>query len=139
MHQTFLRREPFAHPRRNRTERFGDLPELVPFVSTGKQRRPRVHLDENASQRPRVNLNTVRQTQYNLRGPIEPRLDVREIRGIPDEAAAAKVDEFHGAPIRADQEDVFGLYVAVHHADGCLLYTSPSPRDQRGSRMPSSA
>ena len=24
-------------------------------------------------------------------------------------------------------------------ASGCLLYTSPSPRDQRGSRMPSSA
>ena len=24
-------------------------------------------------------------------------------------------------------------------AMGCLLYTSPSPRDQRGSRMPSSA
>ena len=24
-------------------------------------------------------------------------------------------------------------------AVGCLLYTSPSPRDQRGSRMPSSA
>ena len=24
-------------------------------------------------------------------------------------------------------------------ANGCLLYTSPSPRDQRGSRMPSSA
>ena len=28
---------------------------------------------------------------------------------------------------------VLGLLV------GCLLYTSPSPRDQRGSRMPSSA
>ena len=25
------------------------------------------------------------------------------------------------------------------YANGCLLYTSPSPRDQRGSRMPSSA
>ena len=25
------------------------------------------------------------------------------------------------------------------HFDACLLYTSPSPRDQRGSRMPSSA
>ena len=24
-------------------------------------------------------------------------------------------------------------------ANSCLLYTSPSPRDQRGSRMPSSA
>ena len=25
------------------------------------------------------------------------------------------------------------------HLNTCLLYTSPSPRDQRGSRMPSSA
>ena len=30
---------------------------------------------------------------------------------------------------------------AAHHAHGnsCLLYTSPSPRDKRQSRMPSSA
>ena len=27
----------------------------------------------------------------------------------------------------------------LDEADSCLLYTSPSPRDQRGSRMPSSA
>ena len=27
----------------------------------------------------------------------------------------------------------------VHGITTCLLYTSPSPRDQRGSRMPSSA
>ena len=32
------------------------------------------------------------------------------------------------------------LSVAVYnHYKSCLLYTSPSPRDQRGSRMPSSA
>ena len=31
------------------------------------------------------------------------------------------------------------LYYIPHLAMGCLLYTSPSPRDQRGSRMPSSA
>ena len=31
---------------------------------------------------------------------------------------------------------VFGLPV---QSQACLLYTSPSPRDQRGSRMPSSA
>ena len=36
-------------------------------------------------------------------------------------------------------------YAAIFHFEemqglsGCLLYTSPSPRDQRGSRMPSSA
>ena len=28
---------------------------------------------------------------------------------------------------------------ADYHDNCCLLYTSPSPRDQRGSRMPSSA
>ena len=27
----------------------------------------------------------------------------------------------------------------IEQHGGCLLYTSPSPRDQRGSRMPSSA
>ena len=27
----------------------------------------------------------------------------------------------------------------INHFKVCLLYTSPSPRDQRGSRMPSSA
>ena len=30
-------------------------------------------------------------------------------------------------------------YVSSVQSRGCLLYTSPSPRDQRGSRMPSSA
>ena len=30
-------------------------------------------------------------------------------------------------------------YSATQWARACLLYTSPSPRDQRGSRMPSSA
>ena len=29
--------------------------------------------------------------------------------------------------------------LAMRHSYHCLLYTSPSPRDQRGSRMPSSA
>ena len=33
---------------------------------------------------------------------------------------------------------LFGHKVADQYAI-CLLYTSPSPRDQRGSRMPSSA
>ena len=30
-------------------------------------------------------------------------------------------------------------YINLGEYTGCLLYTSPSPRDQRGSRMPSSA
>ena len=31
------------------------------------------------------------------------------------------------------------LHSIVDISNNCLLYTSPSPRDQRGSRMPSSA
>ena len=31
------------------------------------------------------------------------------------------------------------VYLLVTKGYVCLLYTSPSPRDQRGSRMPSSA
>jgi len=34
---------------------------------------------------------------------------------------------------------VVGGTIAICGAFSCLLYTSPSPRDQRGSRMPSSA
>ena len=32
-----------------------------------------------------------------------------------------------------------GAAAAAADLEACLLYTSPSPRDQRGSRMPSSA
>ena len=31
------------------------------------------------------------------------------------------------------------IFGSTGQAQFCLLYTSPSPRDQRGSRMPSSA
>ena len=34
-------------------------------------------------------------------------------------------------------EELYELY--LHDPNACLLYTSPSPQDQRGSRMPSSA
>jgi len=44
--------------------------------------------------------------------------------------------EFNSGPIDVMGVSYGGL-IAQHLA--CLLYTSPSPRDQRGSRMPSSA
>ena len=34
---------------------------------------------------------------------------------------------------------IAGVPVFLNYYASCLLYTSPSPRDQRGSRMPSSA
>ena len=40
-----------------------------------------------------------------------------------------------------DDAEEFIELISKHNATPitCLLYTSPSPRDQRGSRMPSSA
>ena len=38
-----------------------------------------------------------------------------------------------------DQITISNQISALYEFKTCLLYTSPSPRDQRGSRMPSSA
>ena len=51
------------------------------------------------------------------------------------------VTEDFGAPERKDLcwAGVLGKKLDADVINFCLLYTSPSPRDQRGSRMPSSA
>ena len=41
--------------------------------------------------------------------------------------------------VLTDEDEDFFVKPAVEGVQSCLLYTSPSPRDQRGSRMPSSA
>ena len=51
-----------------------------------------------------------------------------EVYGYPEEITAFRYD--HAYMVRG---------LVVDKKRGCLLYTSPSPRDQRGSRMPSSA
>ena len=53
------------------------------------------------------------------------------------QSAADPGGEFDATVVKMGRSDVRVL-VGAHHAI-CLLYTSPSPRDQRGSRMPSSA
>ena len=46
-------------------------------------------------------------------------------------------------PLDSFDTDMYQAYEKLEDKSGkgaiCLLYTSPSPRDQRGSRMPSSA
>ena len=41
--------------------------------------------------------------------------------------------------IRLQNAERRAQLLTLADSEGCLLYTSPSPRDQRGSRMPSSA
>ena len=54
--------------------------------------------------------------------------------------AHLRTDLPHG-PIRHIMASISGLIgeEPIAELGVCLLYTSPSPRDQRGSRMPSSA
>ena len=47
------------------------------------------------------------------------------------------VNESGGLAISDDKQ--FATKLEKYDDDFCLLYTSPSPRDQRGARMPSSA
>ena len=54
-------------------------------------------------------------------------LAMRESIGIPEDDRFATITELEPGNFNSS-----GNYA-------CLLYTSPSPRDQRGSRMPSSA
>ena len=57
--------------------------------------------------------------------------DANAFGGLFDSLSGNKTDGF--------LDDLGGLLGGGNLAQGCLLYTSPSPRDQRGSRMPSSA
>ena len=76
----------------------------------------------------------------------------RTLEGIKGEIVAGKAwddvidsaERFirrHGGtpafPVTISVNDIAAHYTSDHLL--CLLYTSPSPRDQRGSRMPSSA
>ena len=54
------------------------------------------------------------------------------------EAEKAVPPAIQAAWVRGDFGDDHGFNTVMEFWD-CLLYTSPSPRDQRGSRMPSSA
>ena len=53
----------------------------------------------------------------------------------------AYTGEVTGLTMGSNIADITGCFDLSNgiYVNSCLLYTSPSPRDQRGSRMPSSA
>ena len=81
-----------------------------------------------------------------LKSRVIPCLDVKDgrvVKGVNfvdlmdagDPVEAAKAYDAAGA----DELTFLDITASSDNRDTCLLYTSPSPRDQRGSRMPSSA
>ena len=65
--------------------------------------------------------------------------------GLSYASMAAELEAQFGQPLpdgllAAVQSETMERFPSeLEEVPGCLLYTSPSPRDQRGSRMPSSA
>ena len=55
------------------------------------------------------------------------------------QAAGAELVVFDAAAETVEGSPPGPQTIVLKFEDTCLLYTSPSPRDQRGSRMPSSA
>ena len=63
-------------------------------------------------------------------GPLPKRINV---------LATTREKEYPGAQKYIKGELSREVLLVAEENKNCLLYTSPSPRDQRGSRMPSSA
>ena len=80
--------------------------------------------------------------EWGIRLMMEAGYDPMEMIGVMDileaSSGGGKVPEFqssHPSPENRREK----IRETVERFRSCLLYTSPSPRDQRGSRMPSSA
>ena len=85
------------------------------------------------------NVNSVRARIENIKSYLlKYKPDILMMQEIKTEDVNFPYDDFSSMDY---ESHVFGQksYNGVAIISNCLLYTSPSPRDQRGSRMPSSA
>ena len=80
----------------------------------------------------------VPEAKQSFRRKIEPHPQTEELRSYLTKDQTLSVLAFDSV-VRENlfTSDFYGI--DPHQVELCLLYTSPSPRDQRGSRMPSSA
>ena len=64
---------------------------------------------------------------------------IKELPTLQEKVQAIAINTYLIEKRRLDKELQAEQEVIERKFRDCLLYTSPSPRDQRGSRMPSSA
>ena len=114
---------------------------------TSQMRKPRPGTDRAGQ--------AVRRTCQEVTRPLSPRIEdleatlprtTKTMDTIQDRVATMECR--YQAPDANDtdnpqlsQADIVATFATIRSNDNnlCLLYTSPSPRDQRGARMPSSA
>ena len=92
------------------------------------------------------NLKTSSLFKWCLRAPFiaqenydEHMHELLEEMGSIMGALFQRSDDLLDFGIRNDEQKIVLSDLKSGYVNSCLLYTSPSPRDQRGSRMPSSA
>ena len=132
-----------------------DADTSLPLPEVTKEKSS-VHLKIESDDSGRQYLNVEKENKHHLfvEGDDTPDLDLGPPTGITRSDRRKTLDTL--AQLNAAQHDQFGdpeiqARIAQYEmafrmqaeapelCDTCLLYTSPSPRDQRGSRMPSSA
>ena len=96
-----------------------------------------------------ADLKIMDATAYEVSQAVKFGADIVTILGVSEDASIkGAIEEAHksGKELLVDMIAVQNLEQRAAELDkmganyiACLLYTSPSPRDQRGSRMPSSA
>ena len=92
---------------------------------------------EHVEKLPSINIPESNVDRSKIPWPQGDLLVASEPASGVDQEALKAASEW--AFVRDSQEQDTLSLIVLHKGQICLLYTSPSPRDQRGSRMPSSA
>ena len=74
--------------------------------------------------------------EYDPEDDFETSVNDRESSGLKSQSVPRLVED--SVSVSPETDDLKGAFTRSY-SEGCLLYTSPSPRDRQKSRMPSSA
>ena len=83
-------------------------------------------------------LLVVSQPVFSHGNPQQAELD-KILKELEDRIDTLETDNTGSSPNILEFKEIPKGELKPNQVKTCLLYTSPSPRDQRGSRMPSSA
>ena len=86
--------------------------------------------------KPHVNVGTIGHIDHGKTTTTGAILAVQAAKGLAEFKEYSEIAK--GGTVR-DETKTVTIAVAHVEYESCLLYTSPSPRDKRQSRMPSSA
>ena len=101
------------HVLRGQSKSRDNVDELVKLRLPRPERVAGKHLHQNAAKTPHINRRGVRNAQYDLRGPVEPALNI-SVQPFRDKARRAEVNQLDRRLLRVDQQNVFRLQVTMN-------------------------